>query len=43
VRDGPPEGGPQYDLTVLVEAFIPDYHPQEILEMAQKLYQKAKG
>jgi Mn-containing catalase len=43
VRDGPPEGGPQYDLDAASEAFIPDYHPQEILEMAQKLYQKAKG
>ena len=43
VRDGPPEGGPQFDLDAAPEAFIPDYHPQEILEMAQKLYQKAKG
>ena len=43
VRDGPPEGGPQYDLDAASEAFIPDYHPQEILEMAQRLYQKAKG
>ena len=43
MRDGPPEGGPQYDLDGSPEAFIPDYHPQEILEMAQKLYQKAKG
>lgn len=43
VRDGPPEGGPQYDLDAASEAFIPDYHPQEILEMAQKLYQKASG
>ena len=43
VRDGPPEGGPQYDLDGSSEAFIPDYHPQEILEMAQKLYNKAKG
>jgi hypothetical protein len=25
------------------EAFIPDYHPQEILEIARKLYDKAKG
>jgi Mn-containing catalase len=43
VRDGPPEGGPQFDLDAAPEAFIPDYHPQEIMEMAQKLYQKAKG
>ena len=43
VRDGRPEGGPQFDLDAAPEAFIPDYHSQEILEMAQKLYQKAKG
>ena len=43
VRDGPPEGGPQYDLDDASEAFIPAYHPWEILEMAQKLYRKAKG
>jgi Mn-containing catalase len=43
VRDGPPEGGKQYDLDSSPEAFIPDYHPQEIMEVAQKLYQKAKG
>lgn len=43
VRDGPPEGGPQYDLDASPEAFIPDYHPQEILEIARKLYDKAKG
>ena len=43
VCDDPPEGGPQYDTDAAPEAFIPDYHPQEILEMAQKLYQKATG
>lgn len=43
VRDGPPDGGPMQPLEAMPEAFIPDYHPQEILEMAQKLYQKAKG
>lgn len=43
VRDGPPEGGPQLQLDAASEAFVPDYHPQEILEMAQKLYDKAKG
>jgi Mn-containing catalase len=42
VIDGPPTGGPQYDLEGVSEAFIPEYHPQEILEMAQKLYKKAK-
>jgi len=43
VRDGPPEGGPQMELDANTEAFIPDYHPAEILEMAQKLYKKAGG
>jgi Mn-containing catalase len=43
VRDGPPEGGPQYDLDASPEAFIPDYHPAEIMEIAQKLYDKARG
>ncbi len=39
--DGPPQGGPQYEIEGVAEAFIPDYHPQEILEIAQKLYAKA--
>lgn len=43
VRDGPPEGGPQLPTEGVPEAFVPDYHPQEILEIAQKLYQKARG
>jgi Mn-containing catalase len=43
VIDGPPTGGPQYEIDGISEAFIPDYHPQEILEIAQKLYQKARG
>jgi Mn-containing catalase len=42
VMDGPPKGGPQYDIDGVSEAFIPEYHPQEILEMAQKLYAKAR-
>jgi Mn-containing catalase len=42
VIDGPPQGGPQYDIEGVSEAFIPEYHPKEILEMAQKLYAKAK-
>jgi hypothetical protein len=30
------------DARQVSEAFIPEYHPQEILEMAQKLYAKAR-
>ncbi len=41
VIDGPPQGGPQYEIDGVAEAFIPDYHPQEVLEIAQKLYAKA--
>lgn len=41
VIDGPPTGGPQYDVEGVASAFIPDYHPEEILDIAQKLYAKA--
>ncbi len=27
----------------VASAFIPDYHPEEIMEIAQKLYAKANG
>ncbi len=43
VMDGPPTGGPQYEMEGISEAFIPEYHPEEIFEMAQKLYAKATG
>ncbi len=43
VVDGPPEGGELVQLDDISDAFVPEYHPQEIYEMAQKLYQKAKG
>jgi Mn-containing catalase len=43
VIDGPPTGGPQYEMEGVAQAFIPDYHPEEIFEMAQKLYAKASG
>ncbi len=43
VVDGPPQGGPQYQMEGVSEAFIPEYHPEEILEIAQKLYTKAGG
>jgi Mn-containing catalase len=42
VVDGPPQGGNLADLADIGEAFSPEYHPGEIFEMAQKLYQKAK-
>lgn len=43
VMDGPPAGGPQYEMEGISEAFIPEYQPEEIYEMAQKLYAKAIG
>jgi Mn-containing catalase len=44
VVDGPPEhSGPHVDLAGIGSAFAPDYHPEEIFEMAQKLYTKAKS
>lgn len=42
VVDGPPQGGEHIDLSDISDAFVPEYHPEEIYEMAQKLYQKAK-
>ncbi len=41
VVDGPPEGGKMADLEDIASAFAPDYRPEEIFEMAQKLYQQA--
>lgn len=43
VVDGPPQGGNMNDYEGISEAFNPEYHPEEIFEMAQKLYQKAGG
>jgi hypothetical protein len=43
VVDGPPQGGDYMKLDENSDAFIPEYHPEEIYEMAAKLYQKAKG
>src|SRR4051812_9962895 len=43
VVDGPPKtAGPQVNLAGIGSAFAPDYHPEEIFEMANKLYKKAK-
>ena len=41
VVDGPPEGGDLADLADISEAFSPEYEPEEIYEMAQKLYARA--
>jgi Mn-containing catalase len=41
VMDGPPTGGPQYEMEGVSQAFIPEYHPEEVLEIARKLYAKA--
>lgn len=41
VVDGPPQGGDYMDLSGVSDAFAPEYHPEEIYEMAQKLYKKA--
>lgn len=43
VVDGPPQGGDMNDYEGISEAFVPEYHPEEIFEMAQKLYRQAGG
>jgi Mn-containing catalase len=40
--DAPPQGGNLAHLAGIASSFAPDYAPEEILEIAQKLYQKAK-
>jgi Mn-containing catalase len=42
VVDGPPDGGKLAELHNISEAFAPEYKAEEIFEIAQKLYQKAK-
>jgi Mn-containing catalase len=42
VVDGPPDGGKLADLSSISESFAPEYHPEEIFEIARKLYDKAK-
>ena len=42
VGQGPPEGAPPYDLPSQPAVFAPDYAPEEIAEIAQKL-RKAAG
>ena len=41
VVDGPPEGGDYKPMADASDAFIPEYHPEEIYEIAAKLAQRA--
>src|ERR1700712_3518435 len=42
VVDGHPEGGKIHDLTGMASAFTPDYAPEEMFEIAKKLYKKSR-
>ncbi len=42
VVDGHPEGGKIHDLTGMASAFMPDYAPEEMFEIATKLYKKSR-
>lgn len=42
VVDGMPEGGKIHDLTGVPSAFTPDYAPEEMFEIASKLYKKSR-
>ncbi|MCJ8139951.1 manganese catalase family protein [Falsirhodobacter halotolerans] len=42
VVDGAPEGGKIHDLTGIPSAFTPDYAPEEMFEIAEKLYKKSR-
>jgi Mn-containing catalase len=42
IVDGPPQGGKMAELLGNYGAFAPDYAPQEIFEVAEKLYQKSR-
>ncbi len=42
IVDGPPEGGKMAELDGNYGAFAPDYAPQEIFEIASKLYKKSR-
>ena len=42
VIDGLPEGGKIHDLTGIASAFTPDYAPEEMFEIATKLYKKSR-
>ena len=42
VIDGLPEGGKIHDLTGIASAFTPDYAPEEMFEIATKLYKASR-
>jgi Mn-containing catalase len=42
VVEGMPEGGKIHDLTGMPSAFTPDYAPEEMLEVANRLYQASR-
>jgi Mn-containing catalase len=42
VVDGPPEGGKMPDMEGTYAAFAPDYAPEEMFEVATKLYKKSR-
>ena len=42
VIDGLPEGGKIHDLDGMASAFTPDYAPEEMFEIATKLYKKSR-
>ncbi|AMJ62782.1 manganese catalase family protein [Bosea sp. PAMC 26642] len=42
VVDGMPEGGKIHQLTCVPSAFTPDYAPEEMFEIAEKLYKKSR-
>ena len=42
VRDGTPDGGKIHQLTGVPSAFTPDYAPEEMFEIATKLYKKSR-
>jgi Mn-containing catalase len=43
VIDGPPQGGNLAELEGIASAFAPEYEPEEIVDIAQKLYKRAKA
>ncbi|RYG92518.1 MAG: manganese catalase family protein, partial [Alphaproteobacteria bacterium] len=42
VVDGMPEGGKIHQLTGVPSAFTPDYAPEEMFEIAEKLYKASR-
>jgi len=41
--DAPPSGGSLANLAGIASSFAPNYAPEEILEIAQELYKRAKN